>query len=373
MIGLADFTKQWHAFSAEYLAAVERVGRSGWLILGQEVAGFERELAAAWGLQHAVGCASGLDALELAFRCTGMRQGDVVLTTPLSAFATTLAIVRVGAEPLFADVDASGCIDLAAAEAAIAAMPASKKPRFFVPVHLYGHAMNLAALDAFSQRHQLVLIEDCAQAIGARSNGRAAGTIGAVCATSFYPTKNLGAFGDGGALLTNDPAIEARARLLRDYGQSEKYVHTEIGLNSRLDELQAALLRSVQLPNLAQHTRRRVEISQAYFKGIRNPALSLPVIPSQSEGVWHLFAVMVNGQRTDFASHLKRSGVASAVHYPKLISDQPALKTVPHHAPHPMPKACQFAEFELSLPMHALLTDADVQTVIDACNTWEPQ
>lgn len=373
MIGLADFTKQWHAFSAEYLAAVERVGRSGWLILGQEVAQFEQALAAHWGLAHAVGCASGLDALELAFRCTGMKAGDVVLTTPLSAFATTLAIVKVGAEPLFADVDASGCIDLAAADAVIAAMPAGKRPRFFVPVHLYGHAMNLEALEAFTRRHELVLIEDCAQAIGARSNGRPVGTVGAVCATSFYPTKNLGAFGDGGALLTNDPIIETRARLLRDYGQSEKYLHTEIGLNSRLDELQAALLRSVQLPKLAEHTRRRVEIAQAYVKGIRHAALTLPSPPSASESVWHLFPLLVNGQRGEFASHLKQRGVASATHYPKLISDQPALKTVPHHAPLPMPRALQFAEFELSLPMHPLLTHTDVQTVIDACNSWEPR
>lgn len=373
MIALADFKKQWELSRDAYQAAVERVGRSGWLILGKEVAAFEDDLAAYWGLSHAVGCASGLDALELAFRCLGMKPGDLVLTTPLSAFATTLAILRAGGVPVFADVDSSGCIDLNHADAAIGAL--STKPRFFVPVHLYGHAMNLNDLEAFSRRHDLLLIEDCAQAIGAKSNGRAVGTISRACATSFYPTKNLGAWGDGGALLTNDAEFARRSRCLRDYGQTEKYVHGEIGMNSRLDELQAALLRSVQLPKLAQQTRRRTEIAQRYRQGIRHAKLALVPPPAHSDSVWHLFPVLVKGDRAAFQQHLATRQVASAVHYPRLIPFQPAMKSVQWHSPvgGGLPRAAEFATSELSLPMHPFLTDDEVQTVIDACNSWEPQ
>lgn len=369
VIGLANFQQQWETHRDAYQAAIDRVGRSGWLILGKEVAGFEADLAKYWGMKHVVGCASGLDALELAFRCLGVGAGDRVLTTPLSAFATTLAIVRVGAVPVFADVDASGQLDLIHAEQVIAA--SKIKPRFIVPVHLYGHALDLQALDRFCRQHALVLVEDCAQAIGAKSRGRPVGSLGRACATSFYPTKNLGAFGDGGALLTDDETVAARARCLRDYGQSEKYVHTEIGLNSRLDELQAALLRSVQLPALAQQTFRRTEIAKRYREQIRNPALTLVPVPSGSESVWHLFPLLVQGERAAFASHLGSRGVGSAVHYPRLIPAQPALNSVPFVAPLPMPQAQAFADQELSIPMHAFLTDAEVSAVISACNDWK--
>jgi dTDP-4-amino-4,6-dideoxygalactose transaminase len=210
-IGLADFRQQWDGCRERYLEAVSRVGDSGWLILGKEVAAFEEELAGFWGLPHAIGCGNGLDALEIAFRCAGMRAGDRVLTTPLSAFATTLAILRVGAVPVFADVDAWGLLDLDDAER----LTARDEPvRFIVPVHLYGHAMDLDALEAFSHKHGAAVIEDCAQAIGARSRGRPVGAASVVCATSFYPTKNLGAFGDGGAVLTRDTTMRDRARCL---------------------------------------------------------------------------------------------------------------------------------------------------------------
>lgn len=371
MIGLANFKKQWEFSRDAYQRAIERVGQSGWLILGKEVSAFEADLAAHWGLAHAVGCASGLDALELAFRCLGMKTGDLVLTTPLSAFATTLAIVRVGAVPVFADVDASGLLDLEQAELVLASLPS--KPRFIVPVHLFGHAHDLNSLERFARRHELVIIEDCAQAIGARSGDRAVGTLGSVCATSFYPTKNLGAFGDAGALLTNDPEIDARARSLRDYGQSQKYVHSEIGLNSRLDELQAALLRSVQLPALAQQTRRREAIAAKYSAEIRNPRIAIVAAPPHSKSVWHLFPTLVREQRAAFQAHLKARGVESGVHYPKLIPDQPAMRTVRWHGPPVLPRANEFATSEVSLPMHPFLTDGEVQQVVDACNAWAPR
>jgi dTDP-3-amino-3,4,6-trideoxy-alpha-D-glucose transaminase len=369
VVQLADFRRQWEVSRDRYLEAVDRVGKSGWLILGKEVEQFERDLSVFWTLKHAVGVANGLDALELAFRGLGARPGDVYLTTPLSAFATTLAILKVGGVPVFADVDASGVLDLEAAGKVIAALP--KKPRFFVPVHLFGHSMNLNALEAFTREHNLVLVEDCAQSIGAKSDGRLAGTVGAAAATSFYPTKNLGAFGDGGALLTNDSTLADRVRCLRDYGQTDKYVHDLAGINSRLDELQAALMRSVQLPLLAEQTERRRTLAATFLKNIKNPRLSLPQAPKGSASVWHLFPVLVTGDREQFRAHLKNKHVASGLHYPHLIPHQKGLLDAGLPAPTgSWPVAQRFASQEVSLPMHPFLTDDDASRVIDACNSW---
>jgi dTDP-4-amino-4,6-dideoxygalactose transaminase len=368
LVQLADFKRQWERSRDRYLDAVDRVGRSGWLVLGKEVEAFERALAAEWGLPFAVGVGNGLDALELAFRALGAQPGDVYLTTPLSAFATTLAILRVGGVPVFADVDASGLLELEAAEALLTTLP--KQPRFMVPVHLFGHAMDLEALERFCRRHDLILVEDCAQAIGAKSRGRPVGSAGVLSATSFYPTKNLGAFGDGGAVLTRDAALARQVACLRDYGQTDKYVHDVVGLNSRLDELQAALLRSVQLPLLAEQTARRAAIAHALLGGISHPRVSLPVAPAGSASVWHLFPVLVEGDREAFRAHLRSRGVATGLHYPKLIPHQQAMGPAVDATPGRWPMAERFACDEVSLPMHPFLGDDEVKRVIDACNSW---
>jgi hypothetical protein len=195
---LNDFVSQWREVGADAQAALQRVGESGWLILGREVKGFEAELAAYCQLPHAVGCASGLDAIEIALRVLGLEPGDKVITTPLSAFATTLAIVRAGGVPVFVDVDGSGLLDL---ERVAHALSRDRAIKFCVPVHLYGHALDGRALERIAAMPGVQLVEDCAQAIGAQSRGKPVGSIGAAAATSFYPTKNLGALGDGGALL----------------------------------------------------------------------------------------------------------------------------------------------------------------------------
>lgn len=371
LIQLADFRRQWEQSRVVYLEAMERVGRSGWLILGKEVDAFERELAAYWGLPHAIGVGNGLDALELSFRALGAKPGDVYLTTPLSAFATTLAILKVGGVPVFADVDASGLLDLESAESLLRTF--SQKPRFFVPVHLFGHAMDLRALDDFTRRHELVLVEDCAQAIGATSEDKVVGSVGVMSATSFYPTKNLGAFGDGGAVLTADAKLVDSVRCLRDYGQTDKYVHDLVGLNSRLDELQAALLRSVQLPLLAEQTARRSAIARALLEGVSNPRISLPVVPKGTKSVWHLFPVLVSGDRESFRAHLKGRGVATGLHYPRLIPHQKAMAGagLSAGADGHWPMAERFARDEVSLPMHPFLSDEDVGRVIEACNSWK--
>lgn len=372
IIQLADFRAAWDINRDRYLEATERVGKSGWLVLGQEVESFEKDLSAFWGLRHSVGVANGLDALEIAFRCLGAKPGDIFLTTPLSAFATTLAILKVGGVPEFVDVDASGLIDLKLVRARLA--DRSRPVRFFVPVHLYGHALPLAELENLTRSFGVTLVEDCAQAIGATSEGKPVGSASSCCATSFYPTKNLGAFGDGGALLTNDENIAARARSLRDYGQTDKYVHTHLGMNSRLDELQAALLRSVQLPALKEQTKTRAGIARSYLEALKHPKVHVPPAPSGSGSVWHLFPVIVDGDREAFRVHLKSRGVASGLHYPLLISAQEALKEAgqPLLPRGTFPVAERFANFEVSLPIHPFMSQQDCSRVIDACNSWRP-
>jgi dTDP-4-amino-4,6-dideoxygalactose transaminase len=365
---LNDFVAQWRDVRADALAAVERVGQSGWLILGREVQGFEAELSQYWRLPHVVGCASGLDAIEIALRALDIEPGDKVLTTPLSAFASSLAIVRAGGVPVFVDVDDTGLLDL---ERAARAIESDRAIKFCLPVHLFGHALDAQQLARLAQL-PLHLIEDCAQACGATSHGIPVGATGSAAATSFYPTKNLGAMGDGGALLTRDASVAAAARSLRDYGQSAKYVHARLGMNSRLDELHAAILRSALLPRLPRLTARRVAIAEAYRRSIDNPLLELPPLPAGSASVWHLFPLLVAGSREAFMTHLDRAGIGSGIHYPTLIPDQPALAGVRCERRDELTRARRFASSEVSLPMHPYLTDEQVERVIAACNTWKP-
>lgn len=368
LVAMNDFQAQWRRIREGTLAAVERVGESGWWILGDEVSSFERELAARWGLPHCVGCASGLDAIEIGLRCLGLEPGARVLTTPLTAFATALAIVRAGGVPVFGDVDASGQLDLEAAEELLQAHP---DVRFLLPVHLYGHALPHDRLVKLRERYELRLLEDCAQAIGARSSGHGVGGAGQAAATSFYPTKNLGALGDAGALLLGDPSLAERARALRDYGQAGKYEHRHLGLNSRLDEIHAAILRDALLPLLDDFTERRRQVAERYRDGIRHPRLVLPPPPEGSESVWHLFPALVEGDREAFRAHLRTCGVASGIHYPKLVPDQEALRQCPGaHPLAPLPRARAFVQRQVSLPIHPFLDEDQVDRVIHACNGW---
>jgi dTDP-3-amino-3,4,6-trideoxy-alpha-D-glucose transaminase len=363
-----DFKRQWEFVEAAVLGAVRRVGASGWYILGKEVEAFEKELAAFWGVSHAIGTGNGLDALEIGLRCLGLRQGDKVLTTPLSAFATTLAIVRAGGLPVFADVDATGGLDLAQCRELLGR---DQSIRFLLPVHLYGRALNLEELKALQRDFQLQLLEDCAQAIGAAAGDIRVGTVGQAAATSFYPTKNLGALGDAGAVLTDDPAIARAATEMRNYGQSAHYLHSRLALNSRLDELHAAILRDAFLPNLAAWTTARRRIAVRFLDEIRNPALALPV-GSPGDSVWHLFPVLVTaGSRDEFQAHLRSRGVTTGVHYPRLIPDQPALADVGLGDDSArLENARRFARNEVSLPVHPFMTNIEVEAVIQACNNW---
>ena len=368
-VQLNDFTRLWADAGADVLAAVARVGASGRYVLGPEVESFERALAQLFGRRHVVGCASGLDAIELGLRAAGVAPGAKVLTTPLSAFATTLAIVRAGAVPVFVDVDEHGLLDLARCREVLAADPGI---RALVPVHLFGQAADVAALAELRERFGLVLVEDCAQALGARSGERGAGTAGQVAATSFYPTKNLGALGDGGAVATDDDALAERCRSLRDYGQRRRYEHDDLGLNSRLDELHAAILRHAFLPRLAAWNERRRAIALAYGERLRHPLVRPLAVPPGSRGVWHLYPVRVPAPDRDaFMGHLLARGVRSAVHYPRLIPRQRALEGRRFEVHGPLARAEELAATEVSLPIHPYLDAGEVDRVVAAVNAWE--
>jgi dTDP-4-amino-4,6-dideoxygalactose transaminase len=369
MILQNDFKRAWNDAGPEVLRAVEAVGSSGWYILGDYVRAFERDLAMQWGCASSIGVASGLDAIELSLRALGCGPGDFVLTSPISAFATPLAIIKAGGTPVFADCDANGLIDLEECREILRARP---EIRYFVPVHLYGHCLDMARLKQLREEFDLSVVEDCAQSIGARHAGVRGGTAGQTAATSFYPTKNLGALGDGGAVLTSSPELDRKIRQLRDYGQTSKYHHDVLGYNSRLDELHAAILQSVFLPRLAGWTDARRRTAQRYLHGIRPQAMTIPGMPEGSESVWHLFPVLVEaGRKTEAIEYFKGLGIGASEHYPLALVDQCALTPyLARGGGSRCEKAKEFCSREISLPVHAYLNDDETQQVIDACNAW---
>jgi dTDP-4-amino-4,6-dideoxygalactose transaminase len=355
-----DFKRHAARFGAEIEAATKRVLDSGWYILGKEVEAFEREFAAYVGVPHAIGVGNGMDALQLALMAWDIGPGDEVITTPNSAFATTLAIVRAGATPVFVDISERDY----ALDADLMAAAVTPRTRALMPVHIYGRAGNLTAYEALARLHDLVLINDACQAHGAGHRGRDIASYGHASAYSFYPTKNLGGLGDGGMLVCADADKAARLRSLRDYGQQKKYLHTEPGLNSRLDELQAAILR-VKLSYLAAQTERRRAIAHRYSTTLAGVGLILP--DDDPEAVWHLYVVRTR-QRDALSSFLRERGVQSLVHYPVIIPQQPALRRP--YAQGSLPVAERCANEYLSLPMDPELTDAEVDQVCDAVRAF---
>jgi len=361
------FKRLWTEVAADVLAATERVGASGWYVLGKEVEAFETAFAQFCRAPSAVGVASGLDAIEVGLRALGIAPGQPVLTTPLTAFATTLAILRAGGVPVFVDVDEHGILDLDRCDALL---QARSDIRYCVPVHLYGQSADLRRLRKLKEKFDLRIVEDAAQAHGASFEGEAVGSVGDVTAYSFYPTKNLGALGDGGALTCRSGSVVARARSLRNYGQSARYVHEELGLNSRLDELHAAILLEAFLPRLKAWTERRREIAGRYRNALGGTALT-PLPVTDAEGcVYHLFAIRVRGGTRDaFREFLSAAGIESGVHYPTLTFGQKAIAD--QYADLKAPVALAIADQQVSLPIHPLLTDGEVSRVIDRCRAWE--
>lgn len=346
--------------AADVQAAVARVIASGWYILGPEVEAFETEFATFCGARHAVGVGTGTDALALILKGLGIGAGDEVITTPLSAAYTALAISAAGARPVFADIDPMRLtLDPSAIERAI-----SPRTRAILPVHLYGQPADMTAIERLAERHRLAVVEDCCQAHGATAGGRPVGTIGAAGAFSFYPTKNLGALGDGGAVVTNDRELAERIKRLRNGGQTDRYHHVELGVNSRLDELQAAVLRA-RLPYLPRWTARRRALGAAYRLQLREAPVQL-LEEFDGGHVYHLFVVM-SDERPRLQRHMMEAGVESLIHYPVPIPDQPAFAGV---APARCPQAQIACSRVLSLPMHPGLGDDDLRTVAEAVTTF---
>lgn len=370
MIRQNDFGRQWSAIESRVISAVERVGASGWYILGEEVKAFEKGLGEFWGVRYVVGVGNGMDALEIGLRSLGLRSGEKVITTSLSAFATTLAILRAGGVPVFVDVDEIGNIDLHQCRSVL---ERDRSIRFLMPVHLYGNPLDLDELGALRRDFDLCMVEDCAQAVGATWHEIPVGSVGQVAATSFYPTKNLGALGDGGALLTSDEQIQEKARCLRNYGQSSLYQHSKIGLNSRLDELQAAILRDAMLPNLKQWTETRRETARTYLSHIANPLITLPVAADRANPVWHLFPIRVPAdKREQFQAYLLSKNIMTGIHYPRVIPDQPALAGTVHEIAFEPSRARRIALSEVSLPIHPFLQQTEIDLVITTCSEWQP-
>jgi dTDP-3-amino-3,4,6-trideoxy-alpha-D-glucose transaminase len=338
-------------------AAIARVVDRGWFILGPELEAFEGEFAAASGARHAVGVGNGTDALAIALRAAGIAPGDEVITSPLSAAYTALAIMMAGARPVFADIDPQRLtLDPAATAAAVTSRTAA-----ILPVHLYGQAADMTALAHVAARHGLTIIEDCCQAHLATSAGRPVGSFGAAGGYSFYPTKNLGALGDGGALTTNDDRIAERARRLRNGGQSERYRHAGFGVNSRLDEIQAAILRQ-RLQGLDEATSRRREIA-ARYRSVLAGIDVLTVPPETDDGhVYHLFAVLAH-DRGNLQRHLLAQGVETLVHYPIPLPRQPAFAS---EDPAECPIADRVCDQVLSLPLYPGLSPAAVEQIAAA-------
>lgn len=341
-------------------AAIARVIDSGWFVLGPEVAAFEREFATAAGAAEAAGVNTGTDALALALMALGIGRGDEVITSPLSAAYTALAIDMAGARPVFADLDPDRLtLDPSAVAAAV-----TRRTRAIIPVHLYGQPADMPAIHAVAARHGLAVVEDACQAHLATCGGVPVGRGSTAAAYSFYPTKNLGALGDGGAVTTDDPALAARIRRLRNGGQSTRYRHDERGVNSRLDELQAAVLR-VRLGRLAATTAQRRRIAGAYRAGLAGAAVHVP--PERDPGhVYHLFPVLTP-ERDRFQAHLRAAGIETLIHYPCPIPRQPAAAV---WEPAACPVADRVAAEVLSLPLYPSLSDAAQAEVLSAVRAF---
>ena len=330
--------------------AVRRVLDRGWFVLGPELEGFEQEFAAYLGARHCIGVGSGTSAIEIALRGLGIGAGDEVVTVSHTATFTALGIAATGAVPVFVDVDEnSQTMSPLALERAITA-----RTRAIVPVHLYGVPADLVALQAIAAPRGLPIVEDAAQAHGASLGGRKVGTLGAAGCFSFYPSKNLGAFGDGGAIVTDDGALAERLRWIRNGGQSDRYTHTLLGVNSRLDELQAAILRAL-LPDLDAMNERRRSIARRYSSALANvPGLGLPQpeVPERTSA-WHLFVVR-HRQRDRLREALQGLGVQAQVHYPIPAHLQPAFSALKSE----LPVTERLALEVLSLPNGPELEDA---------------
>jgi len=357
-MNLALFHEQ---YAQEIEEAVQRVLRSGWYILGGEVTQFENNFADYNGNQHAIAVANGTDAIELALRACGIGDGDEVITVAHTAMPTVTAVERAGAKPVLVDISPiTMTMDADAVEALI-----TPQTKALLPVHLYGHPADLDTLQAIAEKHNLILIEDCAQAHGAEWHGQKVGTFGKVATYSFYPTKNLGAYGDAGMITTNDDAIAERLRRLRNYGQETRYHHIEKGVNSRMDDIQAAIL-NVKLNHLPAHTDERRRMAQVYSENLKG--VTLPTEQDHAYHVYHLYVIQ-HPKRDELREYLEANGVKTIIHYPIPIHRQPSHADLGYDEGS-LPVTENIANTIVSLPLFIGMTDEQQQHVITTINQF---
>jgi dTDP-4-amino-4,6-dideoxygalactose transaminase len=362
----ADPGASYRAQKAEIDAAVARVLASGWYILGKEGEAFEREYAAWQGANRAIGCANGTDALALAMRGLGIGPGATVVTVSHTAVATVAAIEMVGATPLLLDIDPDTfTMDPDELASVLADPPPGLPPiRAVIPVHLYGQACDLAPMLAAAEAHGVAVIEDCSQAHGATYGGRKVGNHGRVACYSLYPTKNLGALGDGGVVTTDDAALADEIGAIRQYGWKERYISAGVGVNSRLDELQAAILR-VKLTALDAGIARRQAIAAAYDTALAGTRFSPPARRGDGLHVFHQYVLRVP-DRAAVMARLRAEGIATAIHYPQPVHLQPAYRGRVALGPAGCAETARAAGEVMSLPMFPELTDGQVEQVCEA-------
>ncbi len=344
-------------------AAFDRVYTRSWYIEGCEDEAFEKAFASFCGTKYCVGVGNGLDALMLALKALGIGDGDEVIVPANTYIATALAVSYVGAKPVLVDANINTFnIDVTKIEAAV-----TSKTKAIMPVHLYGQPCDMDPIIEIAKRHNLFIVEDCAQAHGAKYKGKLIGTFGNAAGFSFYPGKNLGALGDAGATVTNDEELAKKVRALGNYGSDYKYHHIYMGNNSRLDEMQAAFL-SAKLPHLSRMNEVRRETAKKYLEGINNPKITLPFVPDYAEPVWHIFGIRCE-EREALEKHLSEKGIGTNKHYPIPIHLQECYKSLGYKEGD-FPAAETIANTELSLPMYYGMTDEEVKYVIDAINSF---
>lgn len=357
-IPLLDLQAEYAEIKDSVDASIRRVVESARFILGEEVIEFEQEYAAFCRADYAIGVGSGTDALFVALQACDVETGDEVITTPMTFIATSEAISLCGAKPVFVDVDLrTHNMDSNALEAAI-----TPRTKVILPVHLHGYPVDMDPILNIARKHNLKVIEDAAQAQGAEYKGRRVGTLADMSCFSFYPGKNLGAYGDAGAITTNDADLAKRVRLLRDHGRTSKYEHQVVSFNWRLDALQAAILHA-KLPFLEGWNRRRQEIALKYNELLKDCGAQLPVIDEAFSSVWHHYAINIP-KRDDVQKKLKEAGIETGIHYPIPLHLQPAYKFLEHEN-NDFPVSEQVAKTTLSLPMYPAMKDSQLQCVVD--------
>ncbi len=371
-VQMLDFSRQFASIREELLDAIEAVCSSQRFILGPQVDSFERAAAAACAVPHAVGCASGTDAIWLALAAANVGPGDAVITTPFSFFASVSAILRCGAQPLLADIDPKTFNLSAGAVEEVLRSPAGAKVKAVLPVHLYGQCADWDAFTKLQQRHGLLLVEDAAQAFGATWNGTPAGALGDAAAFSFYPTKNLSAMGDAGLVTTKSAAIDDHARVLRAHGMRQRYYHEEIGWNSRLDSLQAAIL-EVKLRYLPEWNQKRRDHAARYDQLFQDARLTastvkegvvLPFTDPRAGHVFHQYVIRAP-RRDELRQYLTDRKIGSEIYYPLALHEQTSLASLGYkRGDFPVSEAA--ADEVLALPMYAELREDEQQTVVEA-------